>query len=100
MTPVEFRLEVTAAHMRQLDEYRRDLIAAWHGASLSVAAMVGKLPSMATVLQRFERATQPRPKHLAMAHMHMLSEHLGIGLRPISPEGKAAMDRLRASYAQ
>lgn len=96
MTPVEFRRELKAALMRQLDEYRRDITLAWHQANFAAAAMAGKLPSLAKIDSQIDRLSQPKHKTVTMGELSALSEHLGVALRPLSPEAKAALERLHA----
>lgn len=96
MTPVEFRRELRAATVRHFDEYRRDITLAWHQANLSAAAMAGKLPSLARLHTQIDRLSKPQQKTVTMGELSALSEHLGVALRPLSPEAKAALERLHA----
>lgn len=61
------------------DEHDRDVVLAWMGANFQRAE---KMPDLKTVLAKKE--TAPRRQTTAQKHamLSMLSEHLGIPLRP------------------
>jgi hypothetical protein len=68
------------------------MVQAWQTAALVGAAMAGKLPSLPNLLAKL----RPAPKHLPHASLAQLSTHLGIPMRPASPEALAALERLEA----
>jgi hypothetical protein len=60
-------------------------------AALYSRAWVGKLPPLTTLLEQAMPNTE-RPK----TEFLKLSKHLGIAPRKLSPEAKAALERMRA----
>ena len=79
-----------AALQRDEEEHRARVIGAWQTAALVRRALDGKLPNLQRLLARLSAPDQA-------GQLGMLSEHLGIPIRPISPEAKAALARLRAA---
>lgn len=98
MTPRELRDEIAVAAEKRRDDSVRDLSLAWHAASFGIAAYVGKLPELSTVIgwvtaPKSERLTPAAQK----AQVALLSEKLGIPIMPISEEAKQALLRMRES---
>jgi len=94
MTPLEYRRAIKGAELRWQDERERDLIQAWRGLQLYVEVTnTKKLPSLETVLKR----SRQRPTSLELSDLMMLSEHIGMPLRPASPEALNALRRMRES---
>lgn len=83
-----------AAARRETDEQLSAVANSWRIAALSAAARVGKLPPLEQLLNEIVMPGLPADAVLD-AGLSQLSERLG-GWRPISPEAKAAMDRLHA----
>lgn len=81
-------MEAALQRDRQTQEAR--ITGAWETAALVRRALDGKLPTLQRLLADFSAPDQG-------TQLGMLSDHLGIPIRPISPEAKAALARLRAS---
>ncbi len=98
MTPRELRDEVAVAEAMQRDESVRDLALAWHVATFGIAAYVGKLPELSTLVNRLRA---PAPGRLTpeaqRTQVALLSEYMGVSMRPISEEAKQALLRMRES---
>ena len=95
MTPVEFRDAMHGAELRWQDERERDLIQAWRGLQLYVEVTnTKKLPALDVVLSR---TRQKVTTGLQMTELAMLSERVGIPIRPASPEALDALRRMRES---
>ena len=85
MTPRQWANESRAVARRDEDHLRRTYL----GAVLYSRALAGKLPPIAELL----KASTMR-RH-SLDPMAVLSEHLGIAPRPISPEALDALRRAR-----
>lgn len=96
MTPREFFREGEAAQQRWQDDAERDLAIAWHTASLTGLAFVGRLPELTTMLDRSRMA---RRSEMTLRDMQaQLTKLLGKP-RPASPETLAALRRPRENHA-
>jgi len=91
MTPREWAREQRAAQIRWTDEYKRDVRLAHQSAKLYSRAWAGQLPPLKTLLEQVSTTIERRQNPLMV-----LSTHLGIPARPLSPEAKAALDRMKA----
>lgn len=71
---------------------------AWHVATFGVAAYVGKLPDLRTILGRVKEPPAGRLTPAAQrTQVALLSEYMGVSMRPISEEAKQALLRMRES---
>lgn len=80
--------------LRERDAYHGRVTQAWETAALATRAFVGKLPKLERLLSEIRPVNA---KTMAITQIEMLSDHLGIPIRPMSPEAKAALQRLRES---
>jgi len=91
MTPREWAREQRAAQLRWTDDYRRDVRLAHQSAALWSRAWAGQLPPLKTLLEQITTTMERHHNPLMV-----LSTHLGIPARPLSPEARAALDRMQA----
>lgn len=82
-----------AAARRDTDEQLAAIAISWRTAALTASAMNGKLPPLQSILARAKMSRLGQEERLSMQLSH-LSEHLGVGVRPLSPEARAALARL------
>jgi hypothetical protein len=90
MSPRELARECDVATERRLDVANRDIAIAWTVAALSRQE---RLPPLRTLLVEAKTRTQTAGAHAKQ--LAQLSEHLGVAFRPISPEAKAALERMK-----
>jgi hypothetical protein len=97
MTPRELRDEVASVGLRRKDDGARDLTLAWHAATFGVAAYVGKLPDLRVILSRVARSADRLTPAAQRTQVALLSEFIGVPMRPLSDEAKRALTRIRES---
>lgn len=97
MTPRELRDEIAAVGRRRRDDHSKDLVLAWHVATFGVSAYVRKLPELGVILGRSERGAERLTPAAQRTQVALLSEFMGVPIRPLSPEAKRALARIRES---
>jgi hypothetical protein len=77
------------------DEFDRTTIHAWQTGVFTAMASAGKLPNISQVLARNRSARVRTSVADQRAAMERLSDRLGIPLQPLSPEARAALERMK-----
>jgi hypothetical protein len=87
--------EFVAAKRRVEDDAERDMVSAWEIANLTAAARVGKLPPIDELISRRRQAKTRLSPAAQRSQLAMVSEHIGVAIRPLSDAAKHALARLK-----
>lgn len=77
---------------RKREDHERDVTLAWFSAMFTRQE---RMPRLDAVLGRLRAQASRLTAAAQHTQLALLSEHVGVPLRPISPEAVAALERLR-----